>query len=200
MSDTQNDGQTPTAGDATPEKKPKKAKTAKTKKQGDTKKVKDLKKKLEAAEAELANLETQAINAQKQLLYERAELENYKRRMEKRRLDDLTFATERIVKELLPVIDNFDRALDHAGEGDAADDGFLTGIRQIAAQLSEALEAHGLKAEDPMGEKFDPNVHEAVAMVPGEGDNTIMAVQEKGYSLKDRLLRPAKVVVSTLAS
>ncbi|PLX39917.1 MAG: nucleotide exchange factor GrpE [Deltaproteobacteria bacterium] len=143
------------------------------------------------AEDEVAKLKSE-------LLYQHAELENFKRRTQKRYEDALRYANEPIAKELLAVLDNLERSLEHAGAEEMSS--FTKGIKQIAEQLRGILSAHGVEEVTAEGVKFDPNVHEALAQVPGNEDGIVVGVHEKGYTLHGRLLRPAKVLVSKLAT
>ncbi len=125
----------------------------------------------------------------------RADFENYKRAMDQRWKQAVEFASERLVSELLPVLDNFERALAVSEEADAR--AILDGVRMIFKQLREVLEREGLKPFSSKGEPFDPRKHEAVSMVESsEPAGIVVEEYERGYYFKERLLRPAKVVVS----
>jgi molecular chaperone GrpE len=138
---------------------------------------------------------------QKELLYQRAEFENFRKRTEKRYREALQFATEPFAKDLLPVLDNLERALAHAS--DAREDALqaLTdGLTHVLTQFRQVLRDHGVEDVPALGERFDPNVHESLAFMPGEADNLVAQVFENGYLIKGRLLRPAKVAVSKVAT
>lgn len=124
-----------------------------------------------------------------------AEFENFKKRTEREKADYFRFALADFFRDLLPVLDNFERALGHAPA--AADDEYRQGIELIYRQFSDALKKRGI-TEVPTTGTFDPNVHEAVAReeTPGAEPNSIVAVLQKGYFLNDRLLRPAFVKVA----
>jgi molecular chaperone GrpE len=100
-----------------------------------------------------------------------------------------------VLKDVLPVLDNFDRALDHAESGDD----FHKGVSLIYKQLFDVLKKHGVRVIDEAGGHFDPNIHEAVVTEEDESlpSHTVTAILQKGYFLHDRLLRPALVKVST---
>lgn len=132
----------------------------------------------------------------KELLYQAAEVENFKRRTEKRYADALKYATEPLLKDLLSVLDNLERAAQHVGD---APEAVTEGLLHIADQLRNTIVRHGVVEIEAEGAKFDPNLHEALAMVPGAEDNLVMMVQEKGYTIHGKLLRPAKVLVSKVA-
>lgn len=130
------------------------------------------------------------------LLRKTAEFDNYKRRVERERRELGDYTVGEFAKELLPVIDDFARALDQAG---AATDPFAQGVQLIYRRLLDVLTKRGVVVLDPTGEPFDPHLHEAVARVPAEGrqDGEIVEVFSRGYKLGDRLLRPAMVKVAT---
>lgn len=123
-----------------------------------------------------------------------ADFENYRKRADREKADFYKYAMSGVVKDLLPVLDNFDRALDHAEEGDD----FHKGVLLIYKQLFALLEKHGLRTIDESGVHFDPNIHEAVVREedPSVPSHTVTAVLQKGYFLHDRLLRPAMVKVA----
>jgi molecular chaperone GrpE len=123
-----------------------------------------------------------------------ADFENYRKRADREKADFFKYALAGTIKDLLPVLDNFDRALEHAGEGDD----FHKGVSLIYKQLFDVLRKHGIRPIDEKGVRFDPNIHEAVVTeedrsVPA---HTVVAILQKGYYLHDRLLRPALVKVA----
>jgi molecular chaperone GrpE len=124
-----------------------------------------------------------------------AELEN----LRKRAARDIAQAGQRakanLVRELLPVVDNLERALATANP---EEDHLAEGVRLVHVELVNTLERNGIKAFDPAGEPFDPNVHEAISMREGDnGSGLVLDVVEKGYKLGDNVIRPARVVVSS---
>jgi molecular chaperone GrpE len=123
-----------------------------------------------------------------------ADFENFRKRSEREKQEFFKYALAGLLKELLPVIDNFDRALDHAGDGDD----FHRGVLLIYKQLFEALTKHGLRPIDQSGVPFDPKIHEAVVREedPSVPSHTVVAILQKGYFIHDRLLRPAMVKVA----
>ena len=128
------------------------------------------------------------------LLRTLADFENLRKRTEREKADFFRYAVSGVMKDVLPVLDNFERALEHAEEGDD----FHKGVLMIYRQLYEVLSRHGLKVIDEQGVHFDPNLHEAVireedTTVPS---HTVVAVLQKGYFIHDRLLRPAMVKVA----
>jgi molecular chaperone GrpE len=147
---------------------------------------------LERAEKEIASLR----DAQLRKL---AEFENFRKRTEREKADYFRFALADLVRDLLPVLDNFERALGHAPA--AGDDEYRLGIDLIYRQLAETLKRRGLREVATVG-PFDPNVHEAVAREESAEvePNTILEVLQRGYYLNDRLLRPAFVKVAVPAT
>jgi molecular chaperone GrpE len=125
-----------------------------------------------------------------------ADFENYRKRVAK----EAAAAQERgavgLAKELLPALDNLDRALDAAAE----DDPLLQGVRLVRSEVSSALARVGIEAFSPEGEVFDPAVHEAVATAAqgpdGKPSGTVVEVYQAGYRLRDNVIRPARVVVA----
>jgi molecular chaperone GrpE len=123
-----------------------------------------------------------------------AEFENYKKRTAREQASLSTRATERLVKELLPIVDDLERALEAAEEHEEAK--LEEGVRLVHRQLAAALEREGLAEIETSG-KFDPHVHEALLSQPSDADEgNVIEVLQKGYRLGDRVLRPARVVVS----
>jgi molecular chaperone GrpE len=129
---------------------------------------------------------------------ERAETENFKTRMQREKSDALRFAVEPLAKDLLPVIDNLERAVDHAAAGGNGQP-LLEGVRLVLKNALDVLERHGVNRVEAAGGAFDPNRHEAVMQVPDAGrpPNQVVEQFAPGYTLHDRLLRPATVSVST---
>ena len=124
-----------------------------------------------------------------------ADFENFRKRAEREKQDYFKYAMAGVIKDLLPVLDNFDRALEHAEEGDE----FHKGVLLIYKQLFDVLRRHGLRVIDEANVHFDPNIHEAVVTEedPNVPSHTVTMVLQKGYFLHDRLLRPAMVKVAT---
>ena len=124
-----------------------------------------------------------------------ADFQNQKKRFDKERSDIYQFANEDLVKNLLEVIDNFERALDAAKD---ADPKFLDGMEMIFKQLMGALEKAGVQEIQALGEEFDPNFHNAVMMEETEEyeSNKVSGVMQKGYTLNSRVIRPSMVKVA----
>jgi molecular chaperone GrpE len=123
-----------------------------------------------------------------------ADFDNFRKRSEREKADYFRYAVGSVLKDILPVLDNFDRALDHAAEGDE----FHKGVLLIYKQLFDVLQKHGMKPIEETGVAFDPNIHEGVIREedPSVPNHTVVAVLQKGYFIHDRLLRPALVKVA----
>ncbi len=124
-----------------------------------------------------------------------AELENYKKRVEREKSSLVKYGNEELIKAILPVIDNLERALDHPQGGDP--DGFREGIKITLNQLLQVLEKFGVTPILSVGEPFDPSKHEAMMQVESTDyePNTVVSELQRGYFLNDRLIRPAMVSV-----
>ena len=124
-----------------------------------------------------------------------AEFDNYRKRVEREQKEFTAYATSELVLEILPVLDNLERALDSSPAG--SEDQIRQGVEIIYRQFHDTLKKAGLREVDALGEDFDPHVHEAVARVdsPDHREGEVVEVLQKGYFLKDRLLRPAMVKV-----
>ena len=126
-----------------------------------------------------------------------AEFENYKRRTSKERIEMFKTANQEVVTAMLPVLDDFDRALNEINK--AKDKNLLKGVELIHNKLKETLKSKGLEAMDiKQGEAFDPELHEAITQVPAPSDKLkgkIVDVLERGYKLGDRIIRFPKVVI-----
>jgi molecular chaperone GrpE len=123
-----------------------------------------------------------------------ADLDNFKKRAAREREEVAKFGTERLVKDLLPVVDNLERALAAA----PPDDPLAGGVRMVLRGLEEALARHGVKAFSALGQAFDPRLHEALVQVPtaDQPPGTVVAEHGRGFLMNDRLLRPAIVGVA----
>jgi molecular chaperone GrpE len=126
-----------------------------------------------------------------------AEMENQKKRLVREKSDQIKYANEEILRQMMPVVDNLERAMGHASE-QKVNQGVLDGLEMTLQGFLETLKKFGISPLEPVGEKFDPNFHEAVMLREdiSQEENTVLSQIQKGYLLKDRLLRPAMVVVS----
>ena len=147
----------------------------------------------DAAEAKAAD----AVNRHARL---QADWENYRRRTAQERLDERARATEKLIEALLPVVDDMERALDHARAQELAEDfkQFVDGVDAVCAKLLGVFEHEGVEAIDPKGEAFDCNIHQAVGRVEDaeQFDETVNDVYQKGYRMGGKVLRPAMVTVT----
>lgn len=147
----------------------------------------------DAADAKAAD----AVNRHARL---QADWENYRRRTAQERLDERARATEKLVEALLPVVDDMERALDHARGQELADDfkQFVDGVDAVRAKLLGVFDHEGVEPIDPKGEAFDPNIHQAVGRVEDaeQFDETVNDVYQKGYRMGGKILRPAMVTVT----
>jgi molecular chaperone GrpE len=125
----------------------------------------------------------------------RADFENYRKRVTKETSEALARGKAQLARELLPVIDNLERALESAPDDT---DALAKGVALVLDELRAKLSSAGVEAFDPAGEKFDPQLHEALSTKPADGAEAGVVVEtlEKGYRLDGQVLRPAKVVVS----
>jgi molecular chaperone GrpE len=132
------------------------------------------------------------------LLRKIAEFDNYRKRTERERRDFNERAAADLIAELLPLVDNLERAL-AAETGEPGADAYRTGVELIHKQLLDVLARRGVTPIDPLGAPFDPHLHEAVAREHGSDrpEGEVVAVFSRGYALGDRLLRPAMVKVAT---
>ncbi len=125
-----------------------------------------------------------------------ADVENFKKRLEKEKSDAIVYANSNIVKDILTVTDNLERALDHCKDDDGGS--LKGGVELTLKSMYETLLRHGVTEIQAKGKKFDPNLHEAVSHEVKEGveSDTVTTVFQKGFMLKDKLLRPALVIVA----
>jgi molecular chaperone GrpE len=137
--------------------------------------------------------------SQDRLLRLQADFENFRRRSLSERHDLYQYGHENLVKDLLLTVDNLDRAIGHARESGGGDlEDFLQGVELVQQEFLGILENHSVSEVEAFGKLFDPAVHEAMAQVPdgSVAPNTVTEVLQKGYQLRDHLLRPARVMVA----
>jgi len=149
-----------------------------------------------ALEAELAAAQEEAREANERWIRERADAENLKKRTARERSDAVRFGTENLVRDLLPIVDNLERAV-QAAQGGGNGQPLVEGVSLVLKGLLDVLARHGVTRVDAEGTRFDPAHHEAVAHVESEHEpNAVVREHQAGYRLHDRLLRPALVTVS----
>ena len=137
--------------------------------------------------------------AEAEVLRSRAEMENYRKRMQRDADQQLKFANVPIVRDLLDVIDNLNRAIDAARGDETNTKALIDGVQMVSQQFTDALAKHGCKPIEAVGADFDPNIHQAIAQVPSpefQAGKVAMEVAV-GFRLHDRVIRPAQVIVST---
>jgi len=148
-------------------------------------------------ESELAAAREEARQASDRFLRERADAENLKKRAAREKAEAIRFGTEALVKDLLPVVDNLERAV-QAAEGGGDGKPLVDGVSLVLKALLDVLARHGVTRVEALGTGFDPARHEAVAHVESaeHEPNAVIDEHQAGYRLHDRLLRPAMVTVS----
>ncbi|WP_331344038.1 nucleotide exchange factor GrpE [Cellvibrio sp. UBA7661] len=153
---------------------------------------------IEALQAQLATLAAGYESAKEQVLRAQADAQNARRRAEQDVEKAHKFGLEKMVNDLLPVVDNLERALASIDAGNEVLTAIVEGIQLTHKSFVDALARHQVIAVDPVGEPFDPNLHQAVSAVPNPDvePNTVINCFQKGYTLHGRLVRPAMVVVS----
>ncbi|WP_062267495.1 nucleotide exchange factor GrpE [Endozoicomonas arenosclerae] len=146
---------------------------------------------LEALNDELARAKDQTLRAQ-------AEMQNIKRRAEQDVEKAHKFALEKFVDALIPVVDSLEKGIESAEQAEGAHEALVEGMNLTLKQFLDALGRFSVEQEDPNGQPFNPNFHQAMSMVPNPDveTNTVIDVFQKGYKLNGRLIRPAMVVVS----
>ncbi|MBA8884906.1 nucleotide exchange factor GrpE [Dokdonella fugitiva] len=150
---------------------------------------------LETLSRQLGEAETKLAEMRETVLRERAELDNQRKRLQRDLEQARRFANEKLLADLLPVVDNLERGLAAEGSDAAA---LRAGVELTLRELGRVVEGNGLRAVGVVGEAFDPERHQAMSLVEAAelGSGKVVAVMQKGYLLNDRLLRPALVSVS----
>jgi molecular chaperone GrpE len=152
----------------------------------------------ERLEKEVLELKKQSEESNNRLLRMQADFDNYKKRVARERDDMFNNALETIAQQLLPVIDNMERAAD-AFKKDQLDEKYINGVEMVCKQLVDVLEKNGIKEIEALDTEFDPNIHHAVMQVCGEDDddeNKVKEVFQKGYILGNKIIRPTLCKVS----
>lgn len=154
------------------------------------------------------SLQSQLAQCEREVLQVRAEMENYRKRMQRDSDQQLKYANVPLVRDLIEVVDNLHRALDAAGQdsvGIAQTAGAIQtaalrdGVQMVLDQLASVLGKYGCKRIESVGHEFDPNVHEAIAQMPSpeHAAGVVMQEMSAGYLLHDRVVRPSSVIVSS---
>ena len=157
---------------------------------------------LDARGAEIETLQAQIAELKNAVLRERADSDNLRKRFEREKESALKFGSEKLIKELLPVIDSLTLGLEaakaHEAEGRQAREHFIEGASMTLKLLLDVLQKNGVIELDPVGEKLDPELHQALSVIPSPDaePNTILHVAQKGYLLNGRVIRAAQVIVA----
>lgn len=155
------------------------------------------KKKIKELKEQIATLELELENVKNEMLLDRAELENFKRRTNDERIKDRKYANQTLLSDMINVIDIFDKAVSSNTEDELLKK-YLLGFKMINMQLQQVMSDYGVQKIKDLGEKFNPNIHQAVETVEVEGveEGKVVEVIMQGYMYKDRVLRPSMVKVS----
>ncbi len=147
---------------------------------------------------ELEQLKQENQSLKDNVLRAQAEFQNYKKRTEKEKADIYKFANEKIILELLELMDNFDRAINSISSDDKSQKSVLDGVKMMRTSLYELLQKEGVSKIEALGEEFDPNMHHAVMTEAKEGCDSDIVIEEfqVGYKLGDKVIRPSMVKVS----
>jgi molecular chaperone GrpE len=152
-----------------------------------------------AAANRIEDLSAELVETKDRLIRLQADFENYRRRAQREREEAVRYGAQNLFKDLLTTVDNLERAIDHARMGGGADlENLLQGVELVQKGLVGLMSTHGVEEIDALGKPFDPALHEAMAQAPdaSQAPNTVLEVLQKGYKLRDRLLRPARVIIS----
>ncbi len=155
-----------------------------------------------ALESEPSRTRAELEQTRDQLLRLRADFENFRRRAQRERDEAYQFGHENLARDLLPILDDFERALEHARRPEGPDVSALAeGVELVLREILAIFSKHGVDEIQALGKGFDPAVHEALAQTEASGvePNTIVQVAQKGYQLRERLLRPARVIIAKAA-
>ncbi len=155
------------------------------------------KKKTKELKDQITQLELELANVKNEMLLDRAELENFKRRTNDERIKDRKYANQSLLSDMINVIDIFDKAVSSDPEDELLKK-YLLGFKMINMQLQQVMSDYGVQKIKDLGEKFDPNIHQAIETVEVEGveSGQVVEVIMQGYMYKDRVLRPSMVKVS----
>lgn len=149
-----------------------------------------------SVEAAVAKAKEEAVEWQGKYLRLHAEWDTYRRRMKEQREEESRRATEKLVEDIIPVLDDFERSIDYANEN--GEEGLLGGVTAVYAKLNEVLVKEGVEVIDPVGQPYEALEAQAVATVdnPNVPDETVEQVYQKGYRMGNKVIRPAMVTVA----
>jgi molecular chaperone GrpE len=153
--------------------------------------------KQEPDKTEMSELEQKAKDSHDQMLRMKADFENSKKRLEREKQESAKYANEKLLAEILPIMDNLDRALASLNEGHDPEK-VAEGLKLAQQEMHDVLEEHGVERVKSVGAAFDPRFHEAVGVVeaPDEEEGTVMDEVQRGYLLNGRLIRPSRVRIA----
>lgn len=151
----------------------------------------------EQTPSQIGQLQRQLAEAEDRVLRAHAELDNYRKRANRLLQEETKYAPLPLLRDLLPVVDNLERAI-QAAEQSGGSTGLLEGVKIVAQQLQSVLQRHHCKRIEAKGSAFDPHLHEAIAQIPSADlpPGTVAEVTLTGYQLHDRIVRPAQVLVA----
>ncbi|HEY8155966.1 MAG TPA: nucleotide exchange factor GrpE [Myxococcota bacterium] len=152
-----------------------------------------------AATNRIEDLSGELVETKDRLIRLQADFENFRRRATREREEAIRYGAQNLFKDLLTTVDNLERAIDHARKGGGGDlENLLQGVELVQKGLLGLMTRHGVTEIEALGKPFDPSHHEAMAQAPDASvaPNTVLEVLQKGYMLRDRLLRPARVIVA----
>jgi molecular chaperone GrpE len=150
-------------------------------------------------ESEVSRLREELAASHDRLLRLQADFDNFRKRAQRDREDALQYGPQNLVKDLLSVVDNLARAIDHARQSGGGDlEGLLQGVELVRRELESVLAKNHVREVEALGKTFNPAQHEAMAQIPSTTaePNTVVEVLQKGYQLRERLIRPARVIVA----
>lgn len=147
---------------------------------------------------EVEKIKSELEEKNTRLMRLQADFDNYRKRVEKEKIEIIKFASVELIEKLLPVLDNFDRAIAEENKRDSKDKSFFEGVELIQKQLIDVLKSEGLSEIDALEKDFDPNYHNAVQQLESDkhDSNKVIEVYQKGYQVKEKVIRPSMVVVS----
>jgi len=156
--------------------------------------------KMEELQKRLDDLQAEKDNLFAQLQRVSADYANFQKRSAKQIADSITYEKERIIKSLLPTLDDFDHALQNLRSVDVSET-IVKGVQMVYDHMLDILRSHNVEQIKALGQKFDPSVHRAILTqsVPEQEDGIVLAEQRKGYMLNGRAIRPSEVIVNKLA-
>ncbi len=150
--------------------------------------------------ADIEQLRAQLAEAEEQILRSQAEVENVRKRMRREIEDERKYANLPLMRDLLPVVDNLERAV-AACEQNSDAESLVEGVKMVSRMFSDVLQAHHCQHIQALGSEFDPNLHEAISQQPSQdhAEGEVTHVTQEGFTLHDRVIRPAQVIVAVAA-